>query len=217
MIGNLILKDCIKSDRISEVRTLVRKPSGISNIKLNEFVMENFKDYTSQSNVFKEIDIAFFCLGVYTGQVSDDILKQITVDYAVSFGKALEGGSPHATLCLLSGAGADRTEKSLTSFARYKGMAENQLSKLKLKLFSFRPAYIYPVEKRQEPNFLYTMMRFLYPLVKILGNKYSVPSTVLASTMLYVGLNGASKQDLENQDILDIYRKQIKENLSFPS
>ena len=42
-----------------------------------------------------------------------------------------------------------RLEKSI---AKYKGMAENQISTFNLKFYIFRPAYIYPVEPLIEPK-----------------------------------------------------------------
>lgn len=202
MIGKLVLNNCLNSDKITEVRSLVRKPTGQKHSKLTEIVIGNFEDFSVQENLFKDISSAFFCLGVYTGQVPDDLFKRITINYAVEFAKALENNSPQATLCLLSGAGADRTEKSKTSFALYKGMAENQIAKLNLNFYSFRPGYIYPVEPRKEANVGYTIIKTLYPLFKLLGDKYSVKSNELANAMFNVGLNGADKQILENRDIL---------------
>lgn len=202
MIGQLILESCLKSDIITEVRIIVRKPSGKKHAKLTEIVVTDFEDYSKYNHVFKDINMAFFCLGVYTGQVTDEILKKVTVNYAIEFAKTLEKNSPQARLCLLSGAGADRTEKSKTSFALYKGMAENQISSLNLDFYSFRPAYIYPVESRKEPNFAYNIIKVLYPFIKILGPQYSIKSTELAEAMFNVGLNGASAQIIENQDIL---------------
>lgn len=202
MVGKLVLINCLNSDKITEVRSLVRKPTGQKHNKLIEIVIASFEDYLAQENLFKDISVAFFCLGVYTGQVSDDLFKIITVTYAVEFAKTLEKNSPEATICLLSGAGADRTEKSKTSFALYKGMAENQIAKLNLKFYSFRPAYIYPIDPRKEPNVGYKIIKILYPIFKFLGDKYSIKSTELANAIFNVGLNGADKQILENQDIL---------------
>ena len=201
MIGNLVLMHCLQDDKISEIRCLVRKPSGLHHQKLKEIVIQNFEDYSQDNQLFKDINIAFFCLGVYTGQVKDELFKKITVNYAVAFAKTLANQSPQARICLLSGAGADRTEKSKTPFARYKGMAENQIATLPLEFYSFRPGYIYPVTPRNEPNYGYRLFRFLYPLIKIFGNKYSIPSTDLANALYNVGINGAEKQILENQDI----------------
>lgn len=204
MVGDLVLTNCLNSILVSEVVSLVRKPSNIKHEKLNEVIITNFEDYSEQEHLFKNVKAAFFCIGVYTGQVPDKLFKTITVDYAVEFALALEKQSPNARLCLLSGQGADRTEQSKTSFAKYKGMAENRLAKLNLEFYSFRPGYIYPVESRKEPNVGYTIMRKLYPLIRLFGNKYSITSEELAGAMYYVGMNGAEKQVLENNDILTV-------------
>jgi nucleoside-diphosphate-sugar epimerase len=204
MIGGLILSNCLASDKVTEVLSFVRKSTGLKHQKLTEIVIQNFDDYSQHENLFNDVSAVYFCIGVYTGQVADDVFKKITVDYPVQLAKALEKQSPKAKFCLLSGAGADLTEKSKTPFARYKGMAENQISKLNLTFYSFRPGYIYPVESRKEPNLGYKVMRGLYPLIKLLGKKYSIKSTELANAMFSTGLNGAEKQILENHDILNV-------------
>lgn len=203
MVGSLILNQCLNSSEISQVVSLVRKPTELKNPKLNEVVIQNFEDYSAHTDLFQDVKIAFFCIGVYTGQVADDLFKKITVDYSVQFAHAVKDNSPSATFCLLSGAGADRTEKSRTSFARYKGMSENQIHAMGLTFYTFRPGYIYPVTPRVEPNMMYTISRKLYPLLKMFGKNTSIKSTELAKAMYNVGLGGASKEVLENRDILE--------------
>ena len=95
------------------------------------------------------------------------------------------------------------SEKSRTSFARFKGMAENQIFETGLDFYSFRPAYIYPVTPRKEPNFMYTISRWLYPDLKVLRPNASVKSTEMAQAMFNVGLKGGAKKILENRDILE--------------
>lgn len=203
MIGKLVLEKCLSSDKISEIISLVRKPTENKHPKLTEVAVPDFTNYTELDTLFKKVGTAFFCVGVYTGQVADEVFKEITVTYAVAFSKALEKNSPNARICLLSGSGADRTEKSKTAFARYKGMAENQIALLNLRFFSFRPAYIYPVEQRKEPNIGYKITRFLYPIIRWMGKKYSIKSTELADAMFNVAISGADKQILENDDIMN--------------
>ena len=207
MVGSLILKECLSSDKIEKVVSLVRRKSNNSHPKLHEELIVDFSDYSAHQALFENIDLAFFCIGVYTGQVPDKEFKTITVDYAISFAETLKNKSPDANLCLLSGAGADRTEKSKTAFARYKGMAENGISKLDLNFYVFRPAYIYPVSPRKEPNILYRISRALYPLIKLFGKNASIKSTELAAAMFEVGMGGGEKEILENRDILEILDK----------
>jgi len=190
---------------VSKLVSLVRKTGKIKHEKLEEVVVEDFENYSAQINSFGDVSAAFFCIGVYTGAVSREEFKKITVDYAIAFGKTLEEYSPESRLCLLSGSGADRTEKSRIMFAKDKGIAENALSKLQLSAFhTFRPAYIYPVKKRKEPNFTYAATRFLYPLIKLFGKNASIKSTELAEGMFKAGMNGCDKEVLENRDILEL-------------
>ncbi len=203
MIGSLILENALNSNEIASIICFVRNPLGISSPKLTEIEVTDFNNYPSRREAFKNVDTAYFCIGAYTGNVSDAVLKEVTIDYAVAFARMLKDNSPNATLCLLSGAGADQTGKSKIAFARYKGIAESKINKLGLDFYTFRPGYIYPVTPRKEPNFGYKVMRFIYPLIKLLGKKYSIKSTELAKTMFQVGLNGFSKKILENSDILD--------------
>ena len=81
-------------------------------------------------------------------------------------------------------------------------MAENQISTLFLKFYSFRPTYKYPVESRNEPNLGYRILRALYPILKLFGSKYSIKSSELPNAIFNVEMNDVEKQILENQDIL---------------
>ncbi len=203
MIGNEILMLALSSSEIETVVSLVRKPSNLQHDKLKQVVVDDFSDFTNHQNDFQNIDAAYFCIGAYTGQVKDDLFKKITVDYAVAFARQVREQSPDAKLCLLSGAGADRTEKSRTAFARYKGMAENQITNLGIEFYSFRPGYIYPVTPRKEPSIMYSLMRTIYPIIKLFGSGASIPSTNLAKAMFLIGLNGYDTEVLENKAIVD--------------
>ncbi len=203
MVGSLVLERCLSSVDIALVTSLVRSESTADHAKLEEVVVADFADYSSRADLFRNIDMAFFCIGVYTGQVSDDTFRAITIDYATAFAHALKANSPNAALCFLSGAGADRSEKSSASFARYKGIAENQISALDLDFYAFRPGYIYPVTPRKEPNIMYRAMRLLYPLIRLGGSNSSIKSTELAAAMFQVGLHGAASEILENKAIIE--------------
>ena len=60
MVGNLVLTNCLKSDKISEVISLVRKPTGQSHSKLNEVIITKFDDYSEHEDLFKNVDVTFF-------------------------------------------------------------------------------------------------------------------------------------------------------------
>lgn len=206
MVGSHALEYCLEHPEVGSVTSLVRKASGQSHPKLKEIVHADFLDYSSIMDALKNQDVALFCIGVYTGAVGKEKFREITVDIPQKFAEALKSQNEHINFCLLSGAGADRTEKSRTMFARDKGIIENILDKMELGEFhSFRPAYIYPVVPRDEPNFVYKLSRWLYkPLISKLGKNSSIKSTDLARAMVKVGLKGGGMTVLENKDILEV-------------
>jgi len=148
-------------------------------------------------------DAAVFCLGAYTGAVSDADLRAITVDYTIEFAKVLRNSSPNAAFSFLSGSGADPTGQSRMAFARYKGEAEKWLLASGFPhVYIFRPAYIYPVEPRQEPNISYRLLRWIYPLFRTLFPNQVIRADDLARAMVdVVVLATAEGPIFENRDI----------------
>jgi uncharacterized protein YbjT (DUF2867 family) len=205
MVGSIVLQESLNAEVVGKVISISRKPFGTSHPKLQELIHDNFLEYSGLEDHFKNLDVAYFCIGVYTGSVTDEQFKTITVDYTATFADMLKKYSPDARVCFLSGAGADSKEKSRMSFARYKGMAENYLINQKFGgLHIFRPGYIYPVEKRKEPNFTYVISRKLYPLFRLFGKNFSIKSTELGKAIFTAGIEGTEKTILENKDILKI-------------
>jgi len=85
----------------------------------------------------------------------------------------------------LSGNGADPTGRSRLAFARYKGEAEKALLAVGFpSVYIFRPAYIYPVEPRKEPNFSYRLMRAIYPVFRALFPNQVIRADDLARAMV---------------------------------
>jgi uncharacterized protein YbjT (DUF2867 family) len=91
------------------------------------------------------------------------------------------------------------------AFARYKGEAENALSAAGFPRVSmFRPAYIYPVQPRKEPNFSYRVLRAIYPAFRMFFPNQVIPADDLARTMVEAAVRGTGEggtRVLENRDI----------------
>ena len=202
MTGDLILQKCLQSNDINEVITITRKELQIKHPKLTSIIHDNFLNFDAITSNFENIDICYYCLGVYTGAVPNDLFFQITVDYTKVIADQLKFKSPNICFCFLSGMGADLTERSKMPFAKAKGMAENYLLQLGFeKLVIFRPGYIYPVTKRREPNFFYTLSRWLYPILKIMYPGIGLSSEQLASAMFKAGFITTPSVILENNAI----------------
>ena len=205
MVGGYALRYALENAIVGSVTTIGRKTLGISHPKLTDVVHRDFADCSSLAETLSGQDAAVFCLGAYTGAVSDAELRTITVDYTVEFARVLRGRSPDAAFSFLSGNGADSTGRTRMPFARYKGEAENALLAAGFPhVYLFRPAYIYPVEPRKEPNFSYRLLRATYPAFRMLFPNQVIRADDLARAMVDSAVYGTGKQRgpvFENRDI----------------
>jgi uncharacterized protein YbjT (DUF2867 family) len=204
MVGGYALRSALENPAIASVTTIGRRKLGISHPKLNEVLHQDFADCSALTEGLAGQVAAIFCLGTYTGSVSDAELRTITVKYTVEFARVLRLSSPDAAFSFLSGKGADPTGRSRLAFARYKGEAEKALLGAGFpRVYLFRPAYIYPVEPRKEPNLSYRLMRAIYPAFRTLFPNQAIRADDLARAMVDVALRGTSERGFvfENRDI----------------
>jgi uncharacterized protein YbjT (DUF2867 family) len=205
MVGGYALRYALEHPAIGCATSIGRRELGISHPKLHEVVHQDFADCSALTRALSDQDAAVFCMGTYTGTVPDAQLRAITVDYTIEFARVLRSSSPDAAFSFLSGSGADPTGRSRMAFARYKGEAENALRASGFpSLYIFRPAYIYPVEPRKEPNFSYRFMRGIYPAFRALFPNQVIRADDLARAMIDVvvgGMGVAPSMVFENRDI----------------
>lgn len=205
MVGGYALRYALDHPAVKSATAIVRRKVDISHPKLNEVAHQDFADCSALAEALSGQDGAIFCLGAYTGAVSAAELRTITVDYPIEFARVLRACSPGAAFSFLSGSGADPTGRSRMPFARHKGKAENALLAAGFpRLYIFRPAYIYPVEPRKEPNFSYRLLRAIYPAFRSLFPNQVIRADDLARAMVDVALRESEErggQILENRDI----------------
>jgi uncharacterized protein YbjT (DUF2867 family) len=205
MVGGYALRYLLEDPAVGGVTSIGRRTLGVSHPKLTEILHSDFADCSALAGALSGQDAAVFCLGVYTGAVPDAELRRITVDYTVEFARVLRAGSPNATFAFLSGSGADPTGRSRMAFARYKGEAEKILSAAGFPhLYIFRPAYIYPVQPRREPNLSYRFLRAIYPAFRVLLPNQVIRADDLARTMVDAAVREPGEGRalvLENRDI----------------
>ena len=205
MVGGCVLRFALEDPRVARVTAVGRRKLGISHPRLSEVLHQDFADCAPLTASLANHDAALFCLGAYTGSVSDAQLRTVTVDYTRAFARVLKASSPEAKFLFLSGSGADPTGRSRMAFARYKGEAEKALLEMGFPhVYSFRPAYIYPVEPRKEPNLSYRLLRAIYPASRLVFPNQVIRADDLARVMLDASLRRDGEDGnrvFENHDI----------------
>jgi len=205
MVGGYALRYALNNPGVGHVTAIGRRKLSLSHMKLAQVLHPDFADCSALAETLSGQDAVIFCLGTYTGAVSDAELRKTTVDYTIEFARVLHGSSPGAAFSFLSGNGADPTGRSRIAFARYKGEAENALLAAGFpRVYIFRPAYIYPVEPRKEPNFSYRLLRVIYPVFRVLFPNQVIRADKLGRAMVDIAVRGTGKPGgliLENHDI----------------
>ena len=205
MVGGYALRHALEQPAVVRITAIGRRPLRISHPKLKEVLHSDFADCSALAEALSGQDAVVFCLGTYTGSVSDAALRTTTVDYTVEFARVVRGNSSQVAFSFLSGSGADPTGRSRLAFARYKGEAESALQGARFpRLYIFRPAYIYPVEPRKEPNVSYRLLRAIYPAFRLLLPNQVIRADDLARAMVDVAIRDTGEQGssvLENRDI----------------
>jgi uncharacterized protein YbjT (DUF2867 family) len=205
MVGGYALRYALENSAVARVTSIGRRNLGVSHPKLKEVLHPDFADCSALADTLAGQDAAVFCLGTYTGAVSDAELRKITAGYTIEFARVLQRSSPGAAFSFLSGNGADPTGRSRMPFARYKGEAENALLAAGFSnVYIFRPAYIYPVEPRKEPNFSYRLLRTIYPVFRALFPNQVIRADDLARVMVDVVVGDTGQRGcsvFENRDI----------------
>jgi uncharacterized protein YbjT (DUF2867 family) len=206
MIGQGVLRECLRDPRIDEVRSIVRGPSGATHPKLTEILHRDFLDYGAIEDRLGGLDACFWCLGVSSAGMGEAEYRRITHDMTLAAAVSLAHLNPAMTFCYISGAGADSTEKGRIMWARVKGQIENALLRLPFKaVYLLRPGLIQPLHgirsRTAAYRFAYAALWPFLPLVKALWPDALTTTEQLGRAMLRAGLEGAPKPVLEMPDI----------------
>jgi hypothetical protein len=102
MVGGYALRFALEDSAVISVMAIGRRPLGISHPKLNEVIHQDFSDCSGLAETLSGQDAAIFCLGAYTGAVSDTQLREVTVDYPIEFARVLHLSSPDSAMSIYS-------------------------------------------------------------------------------------------------------------------
>jgi uncharacterized protein YbjT (DUF2867 family) len=97
MVGGYALRYALEHPAVGRITAIGRRALGISHPKLEEVLHPDFADCSALAQVLSAQDAVVFCLGTYTGAVSDAALRTIIVDYTTEFARVLRDVNPTRT------------------------------------------------------------------------------------------------------------------------
>ena len=205
MVGAGVLNECLRDDRVREVVSLQRSPSGTSHSKLRELLRNDFYDFHDARDVFRGADACFFGLGVSAVGKTEDEYHRLTFDLTLAAARTLAEVNPGMTFCYVSGQGTDSSERGRIMWARVKGKTENALLRLPLRAYMLRPGYIQPLggirSKTRAYRLFYQVMAPLYPVLKRLTPHLVTTNEAVGRAMIELAVRGYSSPVLEVRDI----------------
>src|SRR4051812_12824417 len=93
-VGAEVVREAILDAGINQITAVVRRPLEIADAKLKIVLHENYLDYSSLTEVFKDSNTSLWCLGISQSQVNEQEYIKITYDYALAAARAMLEANP---------------------------------------------------------------------------------------------------------------------------
>jgi uncharacterized protein YbjT (DUF2867 family) len=204
MVGEGVLLECLSHPDVEQVLVVNRRPGGVAHPKLREIV---HTDFFSLSPIEQELigyNACFFCLGVSSVGISDEVYKHITYDLTLNFAELLAKLSPQMTFCYVTGAGTDSSEQGRIAWARVKGATENALMRLFKESYMFRPGFMKATTGQKNVKGYYKFLAWLYPVGRAIYPAGFCTLQEVGRAMINAVSNGYPKQILDVKDIVKL-------------
>jgi len=204
MVGAGVLIECLDDPSVESVLSVGRRTCGVRHPKLRELIRSDLFDYGDVLDDLRDYDACFFCLGVSATGMGEAAYHRVTFELTVVAAESLGGLNPALTFCYVSGEGTDSTERGRLMWARVKGKTENQLLRMPLDAYMFRPGFIQPLRgvrsKTRVYQAIYRVLGPFYPLLKRLMPRHVTTAVNMGRAMIEVAAQGYTKRVLENPD-----------------
>ena len=195
MVGNLILKELLNDNSYLEVRIFVRKPTGIINPKLKEFV-NSMKDISALNSEIQG-DVIFNALGTTIKQAGSQKEQQrIDRDLPIAFARISSENGVKIMLNVSSVGANINGGFYLKTKAEMENGTEEFFSKM---VYNFRPGLL--VGNRKEfrlfEKIASGVMKLIDPILTGSSKKYrSMPADKLAKAMVSLSKNPEGKANV---------------------
>lgn len=203
MVGEGVLHECLQHPAVAQVLVVNRKPCGIAHPKLKEIIHQDFFNFSAIENQLRGYNACFFCLGVSSIGLKEDIYHKVTHTLTLHVASTLSRVNGDMTFCYVSGAGTDSSEKGRSMWARVKGKTENDLIRLPfLNVYAFRPGFIKPTKGLKNTLKPYRYLGWLFPIGRALFPSGFCTLREIGLAMIRSVSHANERKVLEGKDII---------------
>jgi uncharacterized protein YbjT (DUF2867 family) len=201
MVGQGVLRECLRDDGVERVLAIGRTPTGVTHPKLRELIRTDMFDFNIAAAGIQGFDACFFCLGVSSAGMNEADYTRLTYDLTIGWAQTLAPVNPAMTFIYVSGAGTGGN----AMWARVKGRTEAALLALFPAATMFRLGGLRPMNgemsKTRWTRILYNVFRPFVPLIQAIAPNLVITTEQLGRAMIRVARQGAPKRILENRDL----------------
>ncbi len=201
MVGQGVLRECLRDDGIERVLAVGRHSTGLTHPKLRELVRKDLFDFGAEGADLQGYDACFFCLGVSSAGMSEADYTRLTFDLTLGWARVLARINPAMTFVYVSGAGTG----GKAMWAQVKARTEAALLELFPSAYMIRLSALRPmhgeVSKTRWTRIGYAVLRPLLPLMHAIAPGAVIGTEELGRAMIRAARQGAPKRVLGNRDL----------------
>ncbi len=201
MVGQGVLRECLRDDGVKGVLAVGRSSTGRTHPKLRELIRKDLFDFGTAATELQGYDACFFCLGVSSAGMSEADYTRLTFDLTLGLARALARINPTMTFVYVSGAGTG----GKAMWAQVKKRTEDALLALFPSAYMVRLSVLRPMHgeasKTRWTRMAYAVLRPLLPLVQAIAPGALISTEELGRAMIRAARQGGPKRVLESRDL----------------
>ena len=212
MVGKSVLHECIKDRRVKNIYLINRSPINLKSPKISELIISDFLKIGQLREKIKNCDACFHCMGITSFGQRSEYYYKVTFEMTKSITELVYSINSNSIMTYVSGEGTSTKENSKIAWANVKGKAENYILNRGLKdAYMIRLGLLIPENgiraKTKLYDLFYTLMRPLYPIMKLLPN--ITTSSKLGMAMINSFYYPVSEKFLNNRKINKLSQRHL--------
>ena len=214
MVGKSVLNECINDKRIGKIYLINRVPVNLKSSKVYEFILDDFLKMGELKNKINHCDACFHCMGITSFGQKSDYYYRVTFEMTKLLTDLVYEINPNSLMTYVSGEGTSKNENSKITWANVKGKAENYILNKGLKdAYMIRLGLLIPENgikaKTKLYNLFYTLMKPLYPLMRLLPT--ITTSSKLGLAMINCFYFPSKNKYIDNKKINNLCKMHLKD------